>query len=132
MSDPDPLIGVLNDLFGQDPNLDKVLTNLNPDYGYGQRGDGTNKGRGYFGPLSRKDGAISTELSIGTNIDGKEQEIPLLVPTLTQDEIGTVLNSKSPKDIPRGIIQKAQDHASMRIKSGKSPFAGMGEDRNKQ
>lgn len=51
------------------------------------------KGLGYFGKLKRPDGNVSTELSIGVNIDGKEIEIPSLVPTLTQEEIDYLLGS---------------------------------------
>ena len=50
------------------------------------RADGTPKGEGYFGKLKRPDGDVSTELSIGVNLGGKETEIPTLVPTLSEEE----------------------------------------------
>ncbi|MFA6717450.1 MAG: hypothetical protein WCS15_00015 [Prevotella sp.] len=94
------------------------------DYGYGTRADGTQKGKGYFGELKRPDGKISTELSIGVNFDGKEVEIPSLVPTLTQEEIKYLLNGGKPTE---AIIQKAVDHAKKRMANGRSPFAQDGE-----
>lgn len=127
MDDPD-LLNIMNSLLGQDPTVDAILNNLNPDYGYGKRSDGSNKGRGYFGPLNNPNGGVSTELSVGVNMAGQEQEIPLLVPTLNKDEIQTVLSSKNIGDIPHHIIRKAQDHAALRMMSGKSPFAQFGEE----
>ncbi len=92
--------------------------------GYGQRQDGSQKGKGFFGELRRPDGDVSTELSIGVKINGKETEIPLLVPTLTKAEVDSLLAGKEPT---REMVQKARDHADKRIKSGKSPFAQDGE-----
>jgi len=87
---------------------------------YGLREDNTQKGQGYFGPLSRPDGNISTELSIGVNIDGKDLEIPSLVPTLSLEERNYLLSGKSPTET---IVRKAVDHAKMRLAEGKNPFA---------
>lgn len=94
-----------------------------PDYG--SRQDGTRKGSGYFGELQRPDGNVSTELSIGMEIDGRETEIPLLVPTLTQDEINWLLSQENldPQSVPQEIIDKAYDHAIQRMQQGQSPFA---------
>jgi hypothetical protein len=63
-----------------------------------------------------------TEYSVGVNIDGKDVEIPTLVPTLTQDEIDLLLNLPDGDKPPRAIINKAIDHARNRIKNNKSPF----------
>ena len=87
---------------------------------YGLRADGTPKGNGYFGVLARPDGAVSTELSIGVNFDGKETEIPLLVPTLTQEEIDHALSGGKASE---AMVQKAVDHARARMAAGRSPFA---------
>ena len=89
---------------------------------YGLRSDGTQKGSGYFGELKRPDGNISTELSIGVNIGGKETEIPTLVPTLSAEQKQRLLSLKDNEKIPEDIIQTAVDHAKKRIKSGLSPF----------
>ena len=94
---------------------------------YGNRADGTPKGPGFFGELPGPDGTVSTEVSIGVNFDGQETEIPLLVPTLSQEEINAVLQGGQ---IPDGVIQKAIKHAKMRISQGKSPFAEDGEQVN--
>ena len=94
------------------------------DYGYGKRVDKTNKGLGYFGELKRPDNKISTELSIGVNLGGKEMEIPTIVPTLTKEEIDYLLQGNKPTS---DIIQKAIGHAKKRISEGKNPFAQQGE-----
>lgn len=94
--------------------------------GYGLRADGSEKGQGYFGELKRPDGKVSTELSIGVNLGGKEMEIPLLVPTLTRSEVNYLLSGKP---ATKEITDKAVDHAKQRLRSGKSPFAEKGEQR---
>jgi len=91
------------------------------DYGYGKRNDGTYKGPGFLGPLKRPDGDVSTELSVGVNLDGKEVEIPALVPGLSKEEIDHLLNDGEPTD---AIVSKAVEHARKRMKEGRSPFFG--------
>jgi len=91
---------------------------------YGVRADGTKKGNGFLGALQRPDGDVSTELSVGVRINGKETEIPSLVPTLTKGEIDHLLKGGEPT--PQ-IVQKAVDFAKKRIADGKSPFAGPNE-----
>jgi len=93
------------------------------------RPDGTKKDVGYFGELKTKSGNSVTEYSFGTSdVNGKEMNIPSLVPTLTPQEKQYVLD-RAEKDEPLGrdaignsIYQKAVDHARKRIKEGKSPF----------
>jgi hypothetical protein len=95
------------------------------DQGYGLRLDGTTKGKGYFGEL-RIPGTndVATEYSIGVNIDGKDMDIPSLVPTLTKPEIEQVLQAaKNRSDVPDNVVKKAVAHARKRISQGKSPFA---------
>lgn len=97
---------------------------------YGERVDKTKKGRGFFGELKRKNGEISTELSIGVEIDGKEVQIPLLVPTLDKSDISYLLRTdEEVSEFPESIIDKAYRHALERIKQGRSPFI---EDDEKQ
>ena len=93
-----------------------------------KRADGTEKGPGFLGTLQRPDGRVSTELSIGVEFDGKETEIPSLVPTLTQDETDHLLGGGDPTD---AIVDKAVSHAKKRIKQGKSPFAEVDPKRKK-
>lgn len=91
---------------------------------YGLRSDGTKKGEGFFGELQLPGGGVATEYSIGVQFDGKETEIPSLVPTLTEEEKQLMINDIIPnnKKVPEPIVQKAVDHAKQRMKSGKSPF----------
>ena len=91
---------------------------------FGRRQDGTAKGNGFLGVLRRPDGNVSTEISIGVNIGGKEMDIPTLVPTLTQDEVKHLLANGEPT---RSIVQKAVDHAKARLAAGRSVFAGLDE-----
>ena len=91
---------------------------------FGNRRDGSDKDSGWLGTIKRPDGNVSTEVSIGVNLYGKEVEIPTMVPGLTDDEIKTLLPLKEDdeKKIPDTIINKAVAHAKKRIASGKSPF----------
>ncbi len=91
---------------------------------YGLRPDGTQKGPGFLGTLKTPTGEVSTEISIGVEINGKETLIPSLVPTLTKEEINHLLSGKKPME---GIVDKAVAHAKKRIAEGKSPFAQEGE-----
>jgi len=93
---------------------------LEVDYGYGNRTDGTPKGTGFLGELQRPDGKVSTELSIGVVFDGKEMEIPTLIPTLEEEEVKYLLDGG--KSTPE-IVQKAIEHAKSRMGTGKNPFA---------
>jgi len=93
----------------------------------GRRADKTRKGQGFLGPLKRPDGTISTEISIGVSFDGKETQIPLIVPTLTPKEMDVLLAIPLDEDfndvVPQSIVDKAVRHAKKRLKANKSPFA---------
>ena len=84
------------------------------------RPDGTPKGPGFFGSLKRPDGNVSTEISIGVGIDGIETLIPALVPSLTPEEIQSLLQGDEPS---KEIVDKAVEHAMQRKAEGKSIFA---------
>lgn len=84
------------------------------------RKDGSQKGMGFLGPLKFHDGSTSSELSIGVNMDGKEVEIPSLVPTLLPEEIKHLLGGGKPTP---EIVQKAVDHARMRQQANRPVFA---------
>lgn len=105
-------------------------SNAQPQPNYGMRNDGTPKGNGYFGPVETADGNVATEYTVGVEMDGKEMEIPTLVPTLTEEQVDTLVNDVIPnnKPIPDDIMQKAVDHAKQRMKEGKSVFAEAGEE----
>jgi len=94
---------------------------------FGKRPDGTEKGMGFLGLLERPDGSVSSEISVGVEIDGKELLIPTLVPTLSPDEVKFLLDMEldgNVKKIPESIMQKAVDHALQRMDRGQSPFFG--------
>lgn len=97
-----------------------------PDAGYGKREKGVlgDKGFGYFGPLSRPDGKVSTELSFDFESGGKKHYAPLLVPTLSYDEIQHLLKGEAPT---QEIYKKAMDHALARTKAGKDVWAAPDE-----
>lgn len=99
---------------------------------YGNRPDGSPKGEGFFGLLKRPDGDVSTEISVGVGMDGKEMDIPLIVPGLTKQELNYLLSTDIKgknffTNMPPSIMDKAYEHAETRIKSGMSPFAGPDE-----
>ena len=112
------------------PNLGAPAAEPSKDFGL--RPDGTPKGSGFLGVLPRPDGEVSTEISVGVNINGQEVEIPSLVPTLDQAERDYLLNTPlSPEmwktPIGQQIMAKAVEHAKGRMAEGKSPFAQEGE-----
>jgi len=99
-----------------------------PDYM--RRLDGSIKSEsGFLGPIqNRVSGRTMTEVSVGQ--PGSEEGFyPLLVPTLTRDEIETIANMDLGRDRPpQAIIEKARAHAMDRIDRGLSPFYQDGEE----
>ena len=98
---------------------------------WGNRQDGTAKGAGFLGVLKRPDGGVSTEISISTNAVGG-RDFPLLVPTLTRDEVTKVLAlDETSKDffkkLPKGVVEKAEAFAERRKREGRSLFAAPNE-----
>ena len=92
---------------------------------YGKRFNSNEfKQEGYFGPLSISGtNDVATEYSMDVNIDGRDIQIPSIVPTLSQSELDLLLKSiKERTPIPENVAQKAIEHARLRIKSGLSPF----------
>lgn len=94
----------------------------------GNREDGTPKQKGFLGELQRPDGNISTEVSIGVVLDDQAVSIPTLVPGLTDEERNQVLND----EMPESVVEKAVQHARMRMQQGKSPFWNPDDDEPKQ
>jgi hypothetical protein len=89
---------------------------------YGLRADGTPKGIGYYGELpgiGENKGYIMTENSIGVNLNGRQQEIPTIIPTLNNEELRVVLSG----GMNDGIVDKSIKHAVQRMSKGLSPFA---------
>ena len=98
------------------------------------RPDGSVKSmKGYLGAIERPDGTVSTEISAGFEIDGKEMDIPLMVPGLTKEEINYLITTDIQgedffKNMPKSIEDKAINHAEKRIKEGKNVFYQDGEE----
>jgi hypothetical protein len=88
---------------------------------YGTRVDGTKKGAGFLGEIKLPGGQVATEVSVGVNINGKDVEIPTLVPTLSAEQKAFIANGGDPRTRP-DIIKAATEHASKRIAGGMSPF----------
>lgn len=88
---------------------------------FGLRHDGSApKGKGFFGPMLHKQGGVSTEISAGD----ESGEFPLMVPTLSRDELELLLSGQDPTD---AIYGKARAFADQRRAAGKNPFAQPGE-----
>jgi hypothetical protein len=81
---------------------------------------GTVKGKGYFGEIPMNEGGAMTEQSSAYGQDGNLVSHPLLVPTLTKQEIDLLGMGLEPTP---EIYKKAQDYAQQRIGAGQSPFA---------
>ena len=108
-----------------DPVSKVVNALVKPRQGiFGNRHDGTEKGTGWLGLLQRPDGGVSTEITVGVPINGRETTIPLLVPTLDPAEVNFLLNTDPSRigKIPESILQKAVSHAKQRMLLQKSPF----------
>jgi hypothetical protein len=90
-----------------------------------RRADGSAKGDGWLGIRQRPDGRVSSEISAGFNIGGKEQDIPLMVPGLTAGEMQYLMTTPVDRvahEMPQSIRDKAIAHANMRMAQGQSPF----------
>ena len=78
------------------------------------------KGRGYMGVIPTSVGEPMTELSSSFELDGQTIQHPLVVPTLSPQEIELLRMGGQPTP---EIYQKAQQFALGRIQQGLSPFA---------
>ena len=111
------------------------LTANKSDYNradWGKRIDGSDKGLGYLGVLKAptisnpKD--VATEYTTGVQINGKEVDIPVLVPGLSREQVQEVLKAVSEeKEVSPAILAIATKHAEKRIANGLSVFAEDGE-----
>lgn len=95
----------------------------NVDRKYGKREDGTFKGAGWFGEIVNKDNKVMTEFSTGVNVDGRDYLIPIIVPTLSANQLKKITSLKDGEQVPKDIVNVAVAHAMKRIKENKSPFA---------
>lgn len=91
-------------------------TGSNKDYG--NRPDGTRKGPGYLGEVKGKNGPM-TEWSVGVNMDGRQRDIPSMVPGLSEKEMKTIKGEGMSDD----IVRKATAHARSREDAALPVFA---------
>ena len=107
------------------PSVQQMVNDQKPSYG--NRPDGTQKGTGYLGEIQRPDGTVMTEITAGVNIKGKEIDIPLITPKASKDDL-EYLKKADPKSkdfytkMPKGLMDRAVDHAVGRMKTGKSVY----------
>ncbi len=86
---------------------------------YGPRhGGGSDKGTGWLGVIKADDGSIMTELTIGIDFGEGSEEIPTLIPGLTDSELAAIKKG----DMPGSVVDKAAYHAWKRKQEGLSPF----------
>lgn len=94
------------------------------------RSDGTVKDQtGFLGPIPTDDGRVMTEQTIGVEIDGKEVNIPALVPGLDEYEIGLLASGTVDWNsiVGKGIKEKAVNHYKFRKSKGLDPYYKTGE-----
>lgn len=88
------------------------------------RGDGSVKGSGWQGVFKNAKGQDVTEYTIGVEINGKEYEIPSIVPSLSTEEIASVLKATEDGSPPsEQVMEKAVDWAKKMLKKDHSFFA---------
>jgi hypothetical protein len=79
----------------------------------------TTKGRGYLGNVGTMQDPM-TELSASSDFGGRTVQYPLIVPTLTADELNLLRSGGEPT---QEIYGKAQQYALGRLSRGQDPFA---------
>ena len=90
---------------------------------YGYRADGSPKGPGWLGEIKLPRGGIATEYTVSTEINGKQMEIPMLVPGLSKKELKDLISIiDNNSDIPDTLFEKAKTHAVSKIEQGESVF----------
>ena len=77
------------------------------------------KRHGYFGAIQSAEGLPITELSSAFELNGHVIRHPLVVPTLTAEEISLLQSGKEPT---QSIYDKAQAWAIQRLNKGENPF----------
>lgn len=90
---------------------------------YGNRANGSAKGRGYFGEIKMQDGsdAVMTELGVNETIDDEDLHYPLIHPGISRADLDHLASGKRPTP---AMYDSALEHAMQRRAAGKSPFAG--------
>ena len=120
------------DIFGSDPFGRDYLYGLSTDRDrlglapvrYLEEGQdisqGTVKRKGYFGEIPTNNDSMMTEFSSAFEVGGRTVQYPLVVPTLTADELNLLrLTGEATPEIQK----KAQEFALNRLSRGLDPFA---------
>jgi hypothetical protein len=94
---------------------------------YGSRPDGTPKGTGWLGEIKRPDGTVMTEVTTGVNLNGREVNIPLVTPKATKEDLeylksADVKGKDFYKNMPKGLMDRAVNHAVKQMKAGKPVY----------
>lgn len=85
------------------------------------RGDGSVKGSGWKGIFKNAKGQDVTEYTVGVEIDGKEYDIPTIVPPLSTEEIASVLKaSEDGSPVSEQVMEKAVDWAKYMLQNDRS------------
>ena len=102
--------------------------NTNSPYWYGLRhGSNQPKASGFYGEIPVS-GNKATEYSADVNINGKDVQIPTIVPGLSGGQMGGLLGSISQDGSPsQSVMDAAIAHAKYRMAMGQSPFWRMPE-----
>lgn len=86
------------------------------------------KSQGWLGPLQNGLGQSVSEYSISQNVNGRNVEMPSIVPGLTPDELQMIMRaSETGSQLPSSVYEKAMAHAQERIRHGRSPFWNAGD-----
>ncbi len=100
------------------------------NFGLGARFDNPDqpKAEGFYGRVPLPNGGFATEYSVSQDINGKNVEMPSLVPGLTKEEIESIKTSASTgSPLPQSVYNKSREHAVMRTNNNQSPFWGIPE-----
>ena len=91
---------------------------------YGNRRDGSKKGRGFFGPIPVPGtNSVATEAQMDFEMDDRKISAPLLSGNLDRRERAVVVEAMSRDAWPSNdIVEKAQRHAVARQSLGLSAF----------
>lgn len=93
---------------------------------WGDRPDGTPKNAGWRGIIPLPNGDVMTEVTIGVEIDGVETDIPLIVPSTTDDDLNIIASLAmgliDVSEIPQEIEDLAITWAEYRISENLSPY----------
>jgi len=106
---------------------EKLQTAYAPAESWGQRGDGSTKGTGWFGafPMAN-DNSMASEIGVGVELDGKQIGVPSINPFQSKEQIQRLLQGVDASFDP-DIIQNTMDWGYYRSSQGLSPFIQQGE-----